>query len=76
MNLLLGLPLLATFFGMTAVPFLWLDGGRAYLDLALRHPDLFLAIGLAWAGIGYWCTRRAAEVLLLRRSGAKLRMDA
>ena len=35
-----------------------------------------LDVALAWGWIGYWSTRRAAEVLLLRRSGTKLRIDA
>jgi hypothetical protein len=76
MNALLGLPALATFIAIAAVPFLWLDGGRGYLDLLWRLPGLVSAVALAWAWIGYWCTRRVAEVILLRRSGAKLRMDA
>lgn len=76
MNALLGLPALATFVAFTAVPFLWLDGSRAYLDLLWRCPGTVSAVALAWAWIGYWCARRVAEVLLLRRSGAKLRMDA
>ena len=76
MNVLLGLPVLATFFAFTAVPLFWLDGGSVYLHLILRHPGLLLTAALAWGWIGYWSTRRAAEVLLLRRSGAKLRMNA
>lgn len=76
MNVLLGLPMLATFFAFTAVPLFWLDGGRVYLDLVLRHPGLLLTPALAWGWIGHWSTRRAAEILLLRRSGTKLRIDA
>jgi hypothetical protein len=75
-NALLGVPALVTFIAFTAVPFLWLDGGRSYLDLLLRHPGPLSAAAFAWAWIGYWCARRIAEILLLRRSGAKLRMHA
>jgi hypothetical protein len=75
-NALLGLPALATFVAFTAVPLLWLDGSRAYLDLLWRRPGIVAAAALAWAWIGYWCARRVAEVLLLRRSGAKLRVHA
>ena len=76
MNVLLGLPALATFFAFTAVPLFWLDGGPAYLQLLMGHPQLFLTAALAWGWIGYWSTRRVAEILLLRRSGTKLRIDA
>ena len=76
MNTLLGLPILATFMAFTAVPLFWLDGGRVYLEVVLHHPLLVCTAALAWGWIGYWLTRRAAEVLLLRRSGTKLRIDA
>lgn len=76
MNALLGLPALAAFLAFIAVPILWLDGSRAYLDLLWRRPTPVCAAALAWTWIGYWCTRRIAEVILLRRSGAKLRMNA
>jgi hypothetical protein len=75
-NALLGLPALLTFVAVIAVPILWLDGKRGYLDLVCHRPVLVAAVALAWAWIGYWCTRRIAEILLLRRSGAKLRMHA
>jgi len=75
-RVLLGIPAILAFLALTAVPVLWLDGRAAYVAVLWSHPGFLAVVGATWTSIGYWVTRRIAEVLLLRRSGAKLRMDA
>jgi len=55
-------------------PLLFLDGGSEYLAFLWRNPTLVvLTVGTWWVSL-YWVTRQLASVLLLRSSGAKLRV--
>jgi len=76
LNALLAVPAMLAFLLVAAVPILWLDGGKAYLDFAWKHPALLAAVAATWTANGYWLARRLAEIVLLRRSGAKVRIDA
>jgi hypothetical protein len=72
-NVLIALPtLLVT--GGVALPLLVLDGKGQYVDFLWHHPNLVALAGGAWGVLFYWLTRRTAAVLLLRNTGAKLRV--
>jgi hypothetical protein len=50
-----------------------LDGGKGYVTwVSHEWPLVVVAMACWWQSL-YWLTRRAAEILLLRGSGAKLR---
>ena len=72
MNLLAGLPFLAVVGGLL-FPFLFLDGGPAYLALLWKSPRLAAALAFNLAVVSYWVARRLSQALLLRSTGAKLR---
>jgi hypothetical protein len=72
MNLLAGLPFLAVVGGLL-LPFLFLDGGPAYLALLWRNPLVPAALACNVGVVAYWAARRLSQALLLRSTGAKLR---
>ena len=72
MNLLAGVPFLAVVGGLL-VPFLFLDGGPAYLALLWKSPALPVAMAFNLAVMSYWVARRLSQAFLLRSTGAKLR---
>lgn len=57
------------------VPLLLLDGGKEYLVFLWANPKLVVLVIAAWGVAFHWVTRRLAEVLLLRSSGAKLKVN-
>ena len=73
-NVLVAAPGVLVLFGLFA-PIALLDGSAAYLGFLWRNPTLVVVSLAAWWVVAYWCTRRLASVLLLRVSGAKLRVD-
>ena len=73
-NILIAAPALVVLFGLF-LPIALLDGAAAYLGFLWRNPTLVVVSLAAWWVVAYWCTRRIASVLLLRASGAKLRVD-
>ena len=72
-NLLIGVPSALVLFGLLT-PIAFLGGAAAYLRFLWSNPTPVLVTLTAWWVIAYWCTRRIASVLLLRTSGAKLRI--
>ena len=60
--------------GGVAIPLLLLDARGHYVAFLYRNPTLVTAAVAAWGILFYWLTRRAASLVLLRSSGAKLRV--
>ncbi len=60
--------------GGVAAPFLMLDGKGAYMNFLWRNPNLVTATVAGWGILFYWLTRRTAALVLLRTTGAKLRV--
>ena len=73
MTALTALPLCLLAFGL-ALPFVAFDGGQAYALFLWSNPWLVAWILAAWGVLLHWTTRRLAAVLLLRASGAKLKV--
>lgn len=73
MTALTGLPLCLLAFGL-AIPLVALDGGQEYVLFLWSNPLLVAWILAAWGVLLHWTTRRLAAVLLLRSSGAKLKV--
>jgi hypothetical protein len=73
-NALLAAPGIVVLAGVF-VPIALLDGAGAYLAFLCRNPTLVVVSLSAWWILAYWCTRRLASILLLRASGAKLKVD-
>lgn len=73
MTALTALPLCLLALGLVA-PIVVLDAGREYLAFLADNPRLVAATVAAWGVLFHWTTRRLAEVLLLRSSGAKLKV--
>jgi hypothetical protein len=76
MSIFWTISVIAVFSGFTAVPLLILDGGREYISFLWHYAGALSILGATWAALGSWLLRRVAEFALLRRSGAKLNMDA
>jgi hypothetical protein len=72
-NVLMAVPILAVTGGLAA-PFLLLDAKKAYVEFLWSNPNLVTAGVAAWGILFYWLTRRGASRVLLRGSGAKLRV--
>jgi hypothetical protein len=73
MNLLLGLPFVVVVWSLL-FPLLFLDGQAAYLALLWKNSRL---VALLVSNVGivcYWLARRLSQALLLRSTGAKLRV--
>ena len=73
MTALTALPLCLLALGV-ALPLVALDAGREYIALLADNPRLVIAVLAAWGVLLHWTTRRLAVVLLLRSSGAKLKV--
>jgi hypothetical protein len=70
-NALAAIPAMVVFIAFVA-PF-GFDAGKAYVGwLGREWPLVLVAMACWWQNL-YWLSRRAAEVLLLRGSGAKMR---
>jgi hypothetical protein len=72
MNLLLGLPFVVLVWGLL-LPFLFLDGARAYLAFLWENPRVVGVLTMNLGILSYWLARRLSQALLLRSTGAKLR---
>jgi hypothetical protein len=72
-NVLMAVPILLVTAGVAA-PVLMLDARGDYISFLYRNPPLVTATVGAWGILFYWVTRRAAALILLRNSGAKLRV--
>lgn len=72
MNILAGLPFIAVVGGLL-MPWVFLDGGPAYLALLWNNPRLAGALAFNLGILSYWVARRLSQALLLRSTGAKLR---
>jgi hypothetical protein len=56
------------------VPLVLLDAKKEYFAFLWSNPNLVVLVVGAWGVVFHWTTRRIAEVLLLRTSGAKLKV--
>ena len=72
-NVLMAVPTLVVTGGLAA-PLLLLDARKEYVHFLWSNPNLVTAGVAAWGVLFYWLTRRAAARVLLRGSGAKLRV--
>ena len=69
----MAVPILVVTAGV-AVPILLLDARGHYIAFLWQNPNLVTATVAAWGILFYWLTRRAAALVLLRGTGAKLRV--
>ncbi len=69
----MAIPILLVTGGVSA-PFLILDGRGHYMQFLWRNPNLVTSTVAGWGILFYWLTRRAAALVLLRGTGAKLRV--
>ena len=69
----MAIPILLVTAGV-ALPFLILDGRNHYMHFLLQNPNLVTATVAGWGILFYWGTRRTAALVLLRGTGAKLRV--
>lgn len=74
MSGLVALPIWLVTAGLV-VPLVLLDAKREYLAFLWANPNLVVLVVGAWGVVFHWITRRVAEVILLRSSGAKLRVN-
>lgn len=74
MNGLVAFPIVLLAVGVLA-PLVFLDGGKEYLAFLWANPRLVALVVGAWGVALHWTTRRVAEVLFLRTSGAKLKVN-
>ena len=72
-NLLFTMPALLVLTGLV-LPIAFLDGGATYLAFLWSNAEPVTIMLSAWWVLAYWGTRRLASVMLLRSSGAKLRV--
>jgi len=73
MTTLTAVPLCLLALGLAA-PLVLLDGGREYVTFLLDNLLLTGAVLAAWGVLLHWTARRLAAFLLLRSSGAKLKV--
>ena len=72
-NVLVAVPVLIVSVAL-ASPLVVLDGRRAYVEFLFQNPFLVTSAICTWGILLYWVTRRAAALVLLRGSGAKLKI--